>query len=60
VKFHEGILYSDGKDLDNLGFYLEVKHSLNNKTAVNSDHYSYWKDSPIPPLSLFQLTDKKS
>ena len=60
VKVHGGSLYSDGKDLGNFGFYLEVIHLLNSNTAVYSDDYSCWKAKPIPLPSLFQLTDEKS
>jgi len=60
VKINGGSLFSDGKDLGDIGFYLEIKHLLNSNTAVYSDDYTCWKDSPIPLPSLFQLTNEKS
>ena len=60
VKIHGGSLYSGGEDLGEFGFYLDLKHLLNSNTAVYSNDYTCWKDSPIPLPSLFQLTNDKS
>jgi len=60
VKVHGGSLFSDSKDLGDIGFYLEVKYLLNSNTAVYSDDYTRWKDSPIPLPSLFQITNDKA
>jgi hypothetical protein len=47
VRVREGSLLVEGDSVKELGYYLSVHHLLRLNTAVYSESYSCWKDSPI-------------
>jgi len=47
VRVKEGSLCVEGESIKDLGYYLSIHHLLRLNTAVYSEDYSCWKDSPI-------------
>lgn len=58
IKVNKNSLFSDGEDIGEFAYFIELHHLLRHNTAVYSEDYQCWKDSPIPMPLFFQLTSE--
>jgi hypothetical protein len=55
----ESLFTKEGDDVGELAYRLDVACLLRNNTAVYSEEYRCWQDSPIPlPLVFVNLPEK--